>query len=109
MARKHGNRKVRGSRTGRPVMALLDLLGRRMTLRVLWELRRVEEPLTFRALQNAAATNPTVLNARLRELREAGLVTRDEGGYRLSKSGGELVDLLLPLHRWAESRARGRG
>ena len=32
-------RPVRGSRTGRPVMALLDLLGRRWTLRVLSELR----------------------------------------------------------------------
>ena len=106
MARSSGNHTVRGSRTGRPVMALLDLLGRRKTLRVLWELRRVDDALTFRALQNAAATNPTVLNARLRELREAGLVTRDKAGYRLSKPGGELVDLLLPLHRWAESKAR---
>jgi DNA-binding HxlR family transcriptional regulator len=109
MARNYGKRKVRGSRTGRPVMALLDLLGRRMTLRVLWELRRVDGPLTFRALQKTAETNPTVLNARLKELREAGLVTRNEGGYRLSKPGGELVNLLLPLHRWAESRARRKG
>ena len=30
---------VRGSRTGRPIMALLDLLGRRWTLRIIWELR----------------------------------------------------------------------
>ena len=30
---------VRGSRTGRPMMALPDLIGRRWTLRVLWELR----------------------------------------------------------------------
>ena len=29
---------VRGSRTGRRIMALLDLLGRRWTLRILWEL-----------------------------------------------------------------------
>ena len=28
-------RRVRGSSTGRPIMALLDLLGRRMTLRIL--------------------------------------------------------------------------
>ena len=32
-------RRVRGSATGRPIMALLDLLGRRMTGRILWELR----------------------------------------------------------------------
>ena len=56
-------RRVRGSATGRPIMALLDLLGRRMTLRILWELR--DRRLTFRALQEAADTNPSVLNARL--------------------------------------------
>ena len=32
-------RAVRGSRSGRPIMALLDLLGRRWTLRIIWELR----------------------------------------------------------------------
>jgi len=31
--------RVRGSRTGRPIMALIDLLGRRWALRVVWELR----------------------------------------------------------------------
>jgi DNA-binding HxlR family transcriptional regulator len=102
------NRRVRGSRTGRPVMVLLDLLGRRMTLRILWELSRADEPLTFRALQAAADTNPTVLNQRVKELREAGLVTRDKTGYRLSQEGGELTALLLPLHAWAESRVRRR-
>ena len=90
-------------------MVLLDLLGRRMALRILWELSRVDKRLTFRALQAAADTNPTVLNSRLGELREAGLVRRSEGGYRLSESGSELVTLLLPLHAWAESKARRRG
>jgi DNA-binding HxlR family transcriptional regulator len=85
-------------------MALLDLLGRRMTLRILWELSRADEPLTFRALQAAADTNPTVLNTRLKDLREAGLATRDETGYRLTQAGGELMGLLLPLHTWAESK-----
>jgi DNA-binding HxlR family transcriptional regulator len=90
-------------------MALLDLLGRRMALRILWELYRADEPLTFRMLQAAADTNPTVLNTRVKELRAAGLVTRDESGYGLSEAGRELVALLLPLHAWAESKARGRG
>jgi len=31
-------RVVRGSATGRPLMAALDLLGRRWALRILWEL-----------------------------------------------------------------------
>ena len=42
-------------------MTLLDLLERRMALRVLWELSVGGEPLTFRALQERAETNPSVL------------------------------------------------
>ena len=76
-------RSVRGSRTGRPVMVLLDLLGRRMVLRILWQLSRANAPLTFRALQSAADTNPALLNSRLKELRAVSLVVRCEGGYSM--------------------------
>lgn len=96
-------RPVRGSQTGRPIMALLDLLGRRMALRVLWELSRAGDAVTFRALQAAAETNPAVLNTRLRELRAAGLVAHDAGGYGLSEAGSALLRLILPLHAWAEA------
>ena len=96
---------VRGSRSGRPIMALLDLLGRRMTLRILWELSQRETPMTFRALQEAAETNPSVLNARVKELRDARIVTLEEGGYTLTADGEALVKLLLPLHQWAEGWA----
>jgi DNA-binding HxlR family transcriptional regulator len=103
-------RRVRGSATGRPIMALLDLLGRRMTLRILWELR--ERRLTFRALQEAADTNPSVLNVRLKDLRAAGLVDHDGSGYALSELGRQLLQTFLPLHAWAETwavqLARGR-
>jgi DNA-binding HxlR family transcriptional regulator len=91
---------VRGSRSGRPIMVALDLLGRRGALRVLWELRG-DEPLTFRALQDAAATNPALLNTRLKELREAGLVEHD-GGYHLSAEGRALLQALQPFSAWAE-------
>jgi DNA-binding HxlR family transcriptional regulator len=96
---------VRGSRTGRPVMALLDLLGRRTTLRILWELSRADHALTFRALQSAAETNPALLNTRLKELRAGGLVFHDADGYRLSARGLELLKLLLPLVEWANEWA----
>jgi DNA-binding HxlR family transcriptional regulator len=96
---------VRGSRTGRPVMALLDLLGRRMTLRILWELTRQGKPMTFRMLQDAAETNPSVLNSRLRELRAARLVDREDRGYVLSEQGDTLLTLLLPLNGWANEWA----
>jgi DNA-binding HxlR family transcriptional regulator len=93
---------VRGSRTGRPIMVLLDLLGRRWSLRILWELRT--ERLTSRALRTACdEASPTVLQARLSELREAGFVTlADEGGYGLTPLGRELSENVLPLHRFAE-------
>src|SRR6266545_2592563 len=82
-------RSVRGSRTGRPIMALLDLLGRRWTLRIVWEL--CEGSLTSRALRTACdEASPTVLNERLKELREAGFVELGEGGgYALTPLGRE--------------------
>ncbi len=87
-------------------MAVLDLLGHRWTLRVLWELRR--EAMPFRALQESCdALSPTVLNQRLREMRDAGLVDlREGGGYALTAEGRALGELLLPLHGWAERWAR---
>ena len=105
---KSASPKVRGSRTGRPIMVLLDLLGRRMALRVLWELAKADAARTFRDLQTAADTNPSVLNSRLKELREAKLVMRDENGYRLTDAGRSLSSLMLPLHEWAEDWASAR-
>jgi DNA-binding HxlR family transcriptional regulator len=95
-------RRVRGSKSGRPIMALLDLLGRRWTLRILWELR--EESLTSRALRAACdEASATVMQARLSELREAGLVELlPTSGYRLTKMGRDLLETFLPLHRFAE-------
>jgi DNA-binding HxlR family transcriptional regulator len=98
---------VRGSRTGRPVMALLDLLGRRMALRILWELSRADAPLTFRALQGAVGTNPALLNTRLKELRAARLVVHHGDGYALSEDGTALLRLLLPVAVWADRWAAG--
>jgi DNA-binding HxlR family transcriptional regulator len=100
-------RAVRGSTTGRPIMALLDLLGRRWTLRILWELR--EGTLTSRALREACDdASPTVLQARLTDLRQAGFVELvPASGYRLTEMGKELNGTFLPLHRFAE-RWRGR-
>ena len=71
---RHGRvAPARGSASGRPIMALLDLLGRRWTLRVIWELR--EGPLVFRALQQrCAGMSSSVLNQRLHELRAAAVV-----------------------------------
>ena len=96
---------VRGSKTGRPIMAALDLLGRRSSLRILWELRD-GAALTFRALQDAAQTNPSLLNTRLKELREAGLVEHPGEGYQLTAGGRALLVALQPLSDWAQRWAR---
>ncbi len=99
---------VRGSTTGRPIMALLDLLGRRWTLRIVWELR--EEPRRFRELQDLIGASPTIVNTRLAELREARLVELDEATrYRLTALGSELLQLFLPLHLWSEKWAKAVG
>jgi DNA-binding HxlR family transcriptional regulator len=100
-------RPARGSATGRPIMALLDLLGRRWALRVLWELR-AGEPLTFRELQaRCSEVSSSVLNDRLRELRGAGIVEAERGrGYSLTREGSRLLEDLAPLDDWARRWAR---
>ena len=91
----------------RPLMRLLELLGRRWALRVLWELR--EAPLAFRALRERCdEVSPSVLNSRLRELREAGIVERAAAGYALTGQGAELGRLLLSLSDWSDRWPGGR-
>jgi len=98
-------KRIRGSSTGRPIMVLLDLLGRRWTLRIVWELR--EQPRRFRELQDSIGASPTIVNTRLGELREAQLIElAEEEGYRLTALGRELLTLFLPLHRWSEKWAK---
>lgn len=89
----------------RPIMALLDLLGQRWALRVLWELR--DGPLTSRALRTAAGgLSPTVLQARINALREAGILELTDNGYGLTALGTELLDAFAPLYRFAQRWAQ---
>ncbi|MER7705846.1 helix-turn-helix domain-containing protein [Kitasatospora sp. NPDC097605] len=90
-------------------MAALDLLGRRWTLRILWELSQA--PAGFRDLQRRCERmSSSVLSTRLAELSGARLLTLHEDAYRLTPLGAELVDALGPLtawsHRWAEDLER---
>ena len=107
-AKKNAKKKaVRGSRTARPIMVLLDLLGQRWTLRVIWELRGHRR--SFRDLQaQCDAVSPTVLNSRLKSLREAGIVDLEAEGYGLTASGRELGLQLAELDGWAKRWARSR-
>ena len=98
-------RPVRGSTTGRPLMAALDLLGRRWALRVLWELRdgRVG---ARELLGRCAGLSSSVLYDRLRELTAAALIARtDDGAYELTPLGRDLGAALEPLNTWATTWA----
>ena len=57
-----------------------------------------------RALRSACdEASPTVVQARLTELREAGLIELVQGdGYRLTELGKDLRETVLPLRRFAE-------
>jgi DNA-binding HxlR family transcriptional regulator len=97
---------VRGSRAGYPIMALLDLLGRRWAMGILWTLCRNGSG-TFRQLQSrCGGVSPTVLNTRLKELRQAELVELADEGYRATAMGQELYAVLAPLKDWSNSWAR---
>ncbi|HET7015739.1 MAG TPA: helix-turn-helix domain-containing protein [Streptosporangiaceae bacterium] len=82
-------------------MAALDLLGRRWTLRVLWELR--DGPVGARALRERCdGMSPSVLYERLGELADAGLVRQvDDLRYELTDLGGDLGAALEPLNAWS--------
>ena len=85
----------------RAVESVLDLLGRRWALRLVWELRR--STLSFSELRERTGISPSVLSARLGELVDSGVLERDGGRrYRLSGRGRELARILYELNRWAE-------
>lgn len=95
-------RPVRGSSSGRPLYALFDLVSRRWTLRIVWELR--ESPASFSALRTRCdGMSSSTLAQRLRDLLEARLIVQADGGeYELTRLGLELPDRLGPLIEWAD-------
>ena len=87
--------------------ALLDLLGRRWAMRVLWELRD-GDGVTFRELQARCGNiSSSVLNQRLRELEDADVVTT-RAGYRLTGDGEALLEAVAPIEDWARRWAARR-
>jgi DNA-binding HxlR family transcriptional regulator len=105
MAIPKPGKPVRGSKSGAPIMALFDLLGRRWAMGIVWNLAR--GPMTFRALQSPASRvstsiSPSILNARLKDLQEAKLVERTLEGYSLTPLGRELFSLIEPMDAWSQ-------
>jgi DNA-binding HxlR family transcriptional regulator len=86
-------------------MAALELLGRRWTMRIVWELR--DEPATFRELQRrCGGISPSVVSARTGELREARIVEQTADGYALTTLGRGLLEAFGPIDAWAKKWAR---
>lgn len=95
---------VRGSKSGKPIMALFDLLGRSWALGVIWQLEN--GPLTFRQIQDRCEQmSPTILNRRIKELMASGLVKKSAQGYQLTGTGAELFVFLKPLGAWSQQWA----
>ncbi|WP_141856662.1 winged helix-turn-helix transcriptional regulator [Kribbella jejuensis] len=101
MAAPRPGRAVRGSSTGRPLMAALDLFGRRWNLRIVWELQH--GPVGFRALQERCDNmSSSVLRQRLTELVDAALVEQHpDTTYALTDLGHAAHRALRPLARWS--------
>jgi DNA-binding HxlR family transcriptional regulator len=91
------------------MLALLDLLGRRWALRILWELR--QQPAGFGELHvRCDSMSTSVLSQRLTELRDANLVERDPAGvYALTESGSQLLTRLDGIDKWTQDWARTIG
>ena len=92
------------------VSQLLGLMEARYAMRVLWALRDGHAQ-TFRLLQDSVGgITPNTLNTRIKELREAGLVTHGGDGYVVTPSGSDLLRRLgeLPAFaaKWVASQAR---
>ena len=96
---------VRGSQGGAPLMALMDLLGRRWALGVIWQVSE-HGPLSFRALEaKCGGVSPSVLNTRLKELRAANLIRVSNNGYEATEQCLELFRLLEPMRGWSHAWA----
>lgn len=100
MAIPRPGKPVRGSQSGAPIMAVFDLLGRRWAMGIIWNLSTGAA--TFRSLQSSCETiSPSILNSRLKDLRDSGLIDRSIDGYQLTKMGEELFHLLKPFGDWS--------
>lgn len=98
------------SKENAAISQLLRLLEARYAIRVLWALRDGHAQ-TFRLLQDSVGgITPNTLNTRIKELREAGLVSHGSDGYVLTPTGADLLKRLgeLPAFaaKWVASQAK---
>ncbi|WP_198654629.1 MULTISPECIES: winged helix-turn-helix transcriptional regulator [Nocardia] len=92
-----------------PVLAVMELLGQRWMMRVLWELEPA--PLGFLELRRRMGQcSSSVLSVRLHNLQAAGLIVKTPGKvYELTAAGTELTAAMRPLWTWSRSWAARPG
>jgi DNA-binding HxlR family transcriptional regulator len=57
----------------------------------------------FRTLQHRCGNvSSSVLNQRLLELRDAGIIEHSSGGYALTPEGKRLLEAYAPIGAWAD-------
>ncbi|MGH6627156.1 MAG: winged helix-turn-helix transcriptional regulator [Burkholderiaceae bacterium] len=96
------------SKENAAVNQLLALLESRYALRVLWALKDGHSQ-TFRLLQDSVGgITPNTLNTRIKELREAGLVSHGNDGYNVTPSGADLLKRLSDLQAFAGKWVTGQ-
>ena len=96
------------SKENAAVNQLFEKLECRYALRVLWALKD-GHPQTFRLLQDSVGgITPNTLNTRIKELREAGLMTHGGDGYSVTATGADLLKRLGDLQAFAGKWAAGQ-
>ena len=98
------------SKDNAAISQLLGLLESRYAMRVLWALRDGHAQ-TFRLLQDSVGgITPNTLNTRIKQLREAGLLSHGGDGYCVTPSGSDLLkrinDLQAFATRWVVSQGK---
>ncbi|MBG9386565.1 winged helix-turn-helix transcriptional regulator [Caenimonas aquaedulcis] len=89
------------SKENAAISQLLGLLESRYAIRVLWALRDGHAQ-TFRLLQDSVGgITPNTLNTRIKEMREAGLLTHGADGYVVTPMGADLLKRLNELPAFA--------
>ncbi|MES2786683.1 MAG: winged helix-turn-helix transcriptional regulator [Pseudomonadota bacterium] len=97
------------SKESAAISQLLGLLESRYAIRVLWALRDGHAQ-TFRLLQDSVGgITPNTLNTRIKEMREAGLVTHGTDGYVITAMGADLLKRLGELPAFAARWVAAQG